>query len=257
MLTTITVLTCLIFSALYPLCFWLVKGHPIDASFRRFNLGMANFAGGLSLGILLSMNVPENLKILACLWQGLTFLTSFLLWNKTDVNRWLLTLSSLFGVAAYAQFQNALLPSQPASIAVTTLGGLVLCISLFAMILGHWYLNVHGLPIEYFLKTTYAFWVIVSLRGIWDVCALFTQKIVHGGDSIFLYQFLRRIDGILLFVPIFFGTLLPIILLYFVKETLKVKSTQSATGLLYCIVIAVLMGDLGYKYFLFKFGLVL
>ena len=72
-----------------------------------------------------------------------------------------------------------------------------------------------------------------------------------------LYVFMNRMDGFFLWVAIFFGTLLPLICNYFVIGTLKVKSTQSATGILYAILVAVFMGDLTYKYYLFKYGIAL
>ena len=54
-----------------------------------------------------------------------------------------------------------------------------------------------------------------------------------------------------------FGTIFPLVALYFVDGTLKVKSTQSATGILYVILIAILIGDLTYKYYLIQYGIVL
>ena len=58
-------------------------------------------------------------------------------------------------------------------------------------------------------------------------------------------------------VGLFFGVVFPLILTYMVYETVKVKSTQSATGILYVVVTSVLMGELAYKYYLLEYGLVL
>ena len=98
-------------------------------------------------------------------------------------------------------------------------------------------------------------WAFLAVRVLWDVWGLWFQKIIHRGDVISYFEFLMRPDGYLLVIPLFFGTLLPAVLMYFVKETLKVKSTQSATGILYCVVTAVLMGDLTYRYFQLKFAI--
>ena len=257
MLTIITVFTCLVFSSLYLLCFWLVREHPIDTSFRKFNIMMANLIGGVGLVILLLMHIPLSVKIMALLWKGTLLSVSSFLWKKEKINAPLMTLPSILGIATLVQFQAQFTPVSWDAVFVLLLGGAVFCLSLFSMILGHWYLNVHGLPISYLMRSTYVFWSFLVVRFVWDLYALMTQKIIHSGDTIYLYEFIGRSDGFLLSIALFFGTLLPVILIYFVKETLRVKSTQSATGLLYVIVIAVLMGDLAYKYYLFRFGLAL
>lgn len=257
MLTTIFVFTCLSFSAVYPLAFWLVRGHPINEGFRKFNLGLTNLIGGFGLVLLIFMNVPLSVKALALLWKASLISVSAYSWKKEEINTWLMSFPSVLGIMACAAFQKEFISVNLESLAVVVLGGIILCVSLFAMILGHWYLNVAGLPIAHLRKTTQAFLFFLIIRGLWDAVSLVTKKIIHGGDSILIYQFLARVDGFLLSIALFFGTLLPIILMYFVLETLKVKSTQSATGLLYIAVIAVLMGDLTYKYYLFHFSLFL
>jgi hypothetical protein len=98
---------------------------------------------------------------------------------------------------------------------------------------------------------------LVGLRFLWDAVQLATAKVMRDGDWIPLWQFLFQLDGFFLLIALFFGTLFPLITLYFVKGTLEVKSTQSATGILYVILSAVLIGDITYKYYLIKFGLIL
>ena len=72
-----------------------------------------------------------------------------------------------------------------------------------------------------------------------------------------IVQFMTRMDGFLLIIALFFGVILPIITLHFVKEVLKLKNTQSATGILYVILCSILFGDITYKYYLIKFGITL
>jgi len=43
----------------------------------------------------------------------------------------------------------------------------------------------------------------------------------------------------------------------FIWRTIIIQSTQSATGLLYVSVVAVIFGDLFYKNYIFQFGLIL
>jgi hypothetical protein len=62
-------------------------------------------------------------------------------------------------------------------------------------------------------------------------------------------------EGIFLLVAFFFGTLFPLVSIYFVWGTLKAKSTQSATGILYVLLSAILIGDIAYKYYLLNYHL--
>ena len=125
------------------------------------------------------------------------------------------------------------------------------------MTLGHHYLNVRGLPIKYLSRANSVFWVLLGLRLLWDFYNLIFGKTVYRGDVMPLIQFSMKLDGFLLWIGIFFGSLLPFVALFFVREILKFKNTQSATGLLYVVLCSVLMGDLAYRYYLVKFGVAL
>lgn len=256
MLTTIPVLSFLLFGALYPLCFWFIGGNSIVTDFRKFNLGLANFVAGAGIVILLFMPVPWPLKAGVLAWKAVLLSVSSYSWKKEKINLWLILLPVVCGILAVGGLQGYFVNGTNALVPVTMLGGLILCLSFFAMILGHWYLNVPGLPIHYLTGVTRIFVAMLMVRLIWDAGMIATSKILYFGDWMPLYNFMFHIEGFLLLVAVFFGTILPVFLVYLTLETLKVKSTQSATGLLYIVVIAVLMGDLSYKYYLFKYGLV-
>ena len=95
---------------------------------------------------------------------------------------------------------------------------------------------------------------MTALRLLWNIFQLAVGKIFYDYTMIPVHQFLFTIDGFLLSLGILFGTMFPLVTLYFVKGTLDAKSTQSATGILYVIVSAVLLGEIVYKYYLLKFG---
>ena len=258
MLTKIPILTCLIFAVIYPLCFWISFKDPLKNKFHKFHIGLADFLGAIAVLSLLPMDLSNSSKHLLLTWIIILFIVSAYSWNKEYPSSILLTIPSLIGLAAFAQVQNQLIgpPSLPL-IFIGILSGCILCSSAFTMNLGHWYLNVHGLDINHLLRATYVFWGFVVLRFLWDIWQIITAKILYQGDWITLPQFMSHMDGFFLFIAFFFGTLFPLITIYFVKETLQVKSTQSATGILYVILSAVLIGDITYKYYLIKFGLIL
>jgi hypothetical protein len=258
MLTKIPILTCLAFAVIYPLCFWISCQDPLKNKFHRFHVGVANVIGGVALVALLPLPFDTLSKTSLLLWFALLFIISAYVWNKDYPPAALITIPCLIGLAAFIQVQNQMIGPPSLQLAVVgILSGLVLCSSLFAMNLGHWYLNVHGLPIGHLLRATYVFWGLVAIRLLWDIKEFLTAKILYQGDWLPLYQFLFHLDGFLLLIALFFGTLFPLIALYFVKGTLEVKSTQSATGILYVILSAVLIGDITYKYYLIKYGVYL
>ena len=59
------------------------------------------------------------------------------------------------------------------------LGGFILCSALFAMNLGHWYLNVHGLPIAHLKRAVKCVWrgfgaaAFVGCFGFWSTGKFF------------------------------------------------------------------------------------
>ena len=125
------------------------------------------------------------------------------------------------------------------------------------MNLGHWYLNVHGLPIAHLNRAVSVLGGCLFIRALADVYFIFAQKLLYDGELISIFQFMLQFDGFFLWIALFFGTLFPLISLYFAKGALDVKNTQATTGILYAILCSVLIGDLTYKYYLIKFGVAL
>ncbi len=257
MISTISLLTAFIFASFYPLCFLMISDKQIDKGFERFNFGLTFFVAGTVAIILQVFPVAPSLKMMALLWAFVVSVSCAIVWKQSNVHSLWIIGPSLIGILTSYQIQSLYVDKSFSALMALILGGLTLCSAIYAMNLGHTYLNVPGLSIRYLMRTVNVAWGYFMLRLIWDVLGLLTQKLTHTGDVITAAQFSMRVDGFLLWVPIFFGTILPCVLMYFVRGTLKVKSTQSATGILYCVVIAVLMGDLAYKYYLLKFGIML
>ena len=255
--TTIPLLTCLIFAMIYPLCFWISFQDPLKNKFHKFHVGIANFVGGVAVVWALLIDISFQSKCLILIWKAVLLSTSRYVWKKEYPNPLLMTVPCVIGLGVFSIVQKELVaPGWPITF-IGILAGVILCSSIFAMNLGHWYLNVHGLPIHHLLRAVYVFWFFLIIRAIWDIKFLFLNSINFHGEFIPVTSFLFKMDGILLTMALLFGTFFPMISLYFVKETLKVKSTQSATGILYVILIAVLIGDLTYKFYLIKYGIVL
>jgi len=259
MLAKIPLLTALLFANLYPLCFWVNVREPVGYGFHRFHLGLAGVTGGVAVTLLTFMELSTSLKIMLGVWLVMLLLVSALLWSKDVPKLSWISPVSLFGLFLYARAQGELLgPRADADLLFfSILGGAILCLSIFAMNLGHWYLNVRGLSVVHLQRVVKVFGILLTARILLDGWLLFTDQIPYAGIEIPLYSFVMTIDGFLLIVAFLFGSIFPLATLFFVRGTLLLKATQSATGILYATLCSVLIGDLSYQYYALTYNCVL
>jgi hypothetical protein len=126
-----------------------------------------------------------------------------------------------------------------------------------AMILGHWYLVVLDLPISALRRLTLLLVAGLVLRTL--VVALALAGPVHAG-----YEGARMVaaglwsaDGVFVWMRLLFGIVGPFSLIWFIWKTVEIRSTQSATGILYVQLFLVLSGELLAKYLRVAAGLAL
>lgn len=256
MLTTIPLLSFILFAVTYPMCFWLSPRDPLKGNFHHFHIGLPAVVAGLSLAGMKLMVFPGEIITAAVVWVVLFLLITFIYWHKETVHLYAVAMVVLAGAYVYAQSYVYLLGgTTPVGIVINFLGGLILAVSFYAMNLGHWYLNVHGLSLDHLKRACLALTSLLGIRLAFDVIMVFASKVLWHGESVAVLYFLGRMDGFFLWIAFFFGTLFPFIAMYFVWGTLKVKSTQSATGILYVLLSAILIGDITYKYYLLQYGL--
>jgi len=257
MLANIVTITALLFGICYPVFLLGNYAETAKSGFYRFNLGLASVIAGLVVVSLVLTEIELSMKVVAMAWLFSLLVVTAYLWRRDVRQRWFLIVPTLLGAAVLFHYHKFHLSGDLSVYLMSALGGFILCASIFAMNLGHWYLNVKNLPIGHLKRATYVFAALLALRLLLDGYFLATQSVEHSGNMVVLSVFMQGIDGFLLSIALLFGTILPIILIFLVIETLKLKSTQSATGLLYVIVISVLIGDLTYRYYLIRYGIVL
>ena len=282
MLTELSLSGFLAFAAAYPLCFWSNAGATIDRGFYRFNLGVSCFILSLGLFALLfaapaaggaaprlvasraagaGMALPgAALAVGAVVWLAGLLAVTWSQWERPRPSLPLVTLPSLVGCAVTAAATVARTPAAAApawAAALTLLGGLTLGMALYTMVLGHWYLNVARLPIAILARAVAVYSVLLALRLLWDAVAFATHSLPYQGLPLPLYAFVGTLDGFLVAVAVFFGTLFPLAATWLVQRTLAAKSTQAATGILYVVVVAAIIGDFSYRFFLLRYGVVL
>ncbi len=130
--------------------------------------------------------------------------------------------------------------------------GLVLGFVLAAMILGHWYLIDPRLSLGHLKKAVMLFGIALIIRA-----TLITATIVYFLHFVAVDRVERRSlndlldimgNGIFFWIRLLTGLLGPILLSLLTWKTVNMRSTQSATGLLYVTVILVLFGELISKF---------
>jgi hypothetical protein len=133
---------------------------------------------------------------------------------------------------------------------------LLLGISNFAMILGHYYLVVPKLSEEPLIYCLYIFWAVLFLRIILSLSLLLTAAtpyLTEGsiqGDG-YMYNWL------FISMRYLWGYGAPLVLSFFTFRLCRLRSIQSATGVLYIIEFFVIVGELIGIYLMAKHGLAL
>ncbi len=120
-----------------------------------------------------------------------------------------------------------------------------------AMLLGHWYLVLPSMDVSllqkvvrFHLGSTLARGVAVG--AVATVAAFTWDSLVAPSFRAYVFS----IDGIFFWQRSLFGLIGPVVLAYMTWETAKLRSTQSATGILYVNLFMVIVGELVAKYLL-------
>jgi hypothetical protein len=141
-------------------------------------------------------------------------------------------LGAAFLVAAIAAYDAAVRPSHLAWSIAGALASMALLGSVnLAMLLGHWYLVVRGMPIDPLKRLTIATLIaaIAKIALVAIVIAASWQPPV--------------VKDIFFWMRALWGFLGPLALFPLVWSTVKLRSTMAATGILYVDVVAVVIGE--------------
>jgi len=124
-----------------------------------------------------------------------------------------------------------------------------------AMILGHWYLVIPSMDVSHLQSIVKVHMASLMIRIVVVGAAVFVAIASWEpglGPSFSRYIF--SINGIFFWQRILFGLLGPAVLSYLTWETAKIRSTQSATGILYVDFFTVVVGEVLAKYLLLATG---
>ena len=120
-----------------------------------------------------------------------------------------------------------------------------------AMILGHWYLVIPSLQVKHLQSIVKVHIASMVVRVVVVAAAVFMAIVTWQpglGPSFRGYIF--SVAGIFFWQRVLFGLVGPALLSYLTWETAKIRSTQSATGILYVDFFTVVVGEVLAKYLL-------
>ena len=126
---------------------------------------------------------------------------------------------------------------------------MILGLITFSMTLGHWYLVNPKLSEKPLKITIYILWSLLLFKIIFSAISFVGNKeqLELSNSFVFIIFSMRMLWGYLIIA----------LLSYFTYRLIKMRSIQSATGILYVMTFFVLMGELISNYFYFKYGIYL
>jgi hypothetical protein len=227
---------------------------PDRAGVRFFKLcsAISVFLTSTGLGLLYrrygirgGVNAPAQAAYAPMLAATLAFAVLTVVYNRAWHFDWARARRGVLGAAIAAGLVAAVVGSPgPLFTAADLTSALLLGAATGAMILGHYYLVVLDLPISALRRLTVLLIVALVLRSATVGLALVGP--VHAG-----YEEARQIasglwspDGIFVWMRLLFGIAGPLSLVWFIWKTVEIRSTQSATGILYVQLFLVLAGEL-------------
>lgn len=229
--------------------------------FFRFNAGLAAaiLVAGLAFqpawpavpdGSLVPVRVAANALIWICLAAlGLYWLIIGRVWPR--LRPILLYTAIVCGVGAMLA-QSWLVAGDATAARRALIAASFLTSSLFlggastAMILGHWYLVIPSLDVSHLQSIVKVHIVSIVLRA-----AVVMAVVVVAFEPAFR-RYILSVAGVFFWQRVLFGLLGPAVLAVLTWETAKIRSTQSATGILYVDFFAVIVGEVLAKYLLLE-----
>jgi hypothetical protein len=173
-----------------------------------------------------------------------------------DQKSWVMWALYLIQIISFIYLIFQLYLPAPAWIMFFMFSMALLGISNFSMLLGHYYLVVPKLTEEPLIYCLFIFWIVLFLKLMWSLSVILSTGLP------FLAEGTQLGDGYMynwLFISMryLWGYAAPLILSFFTFRLCKIRSIQSATGVLYIIEFFVIVGELISIYLMSKHGLAL
>lgn len=238
----------------------LLVSREAGVKFFRFNAGMAAIliavgfafrpedAGGEMARVALwALIVAEAATVLYWATVGRVFasIRPAILWSASLAGAVAVVAQAVDVSAAWGPVTQALSVASFLSSAAF-LGG-----ACTAMVLGHWYLVIPSMQVSH-LQSMVGYHIASMVVRIAVVVAAIVVAIAtwEPGLGPSFRHYIFSVSGVFFWQRVAFGLVGPLILSYLTWETAKIRSTQSATGILYVDFFTVVVGEVLAKYLL-------
>jgi hypothetical protein len=223
---------------------------PDRAGVKFFKLCAASAAFMTTAGLWLVVRVDGAWSWLV--WTSAAFLLLVMLYNRSRHFGWKRAHAPLLYAALACGIAAVVISDGHARrwllVSTDLTSALLMGAAAGAMILGHYYLVVLDLPIQALRRLTVLLIVAIALRTV--VVAIVLAGPTHPGlsEARTVAAGLLSIDGVFVWMRLLFGIAGPLSLVWFIWKTVEIRSTQSATGILYVQLFLVMAGELLAKY---------
>lgn len=220
--------------------------------------GLLGLALSLCGAPLFDQGAPDGERLLAAAVAlgalGVVAYASLAGWDRPR-SETLALLLGLLGCGAAVGLSVTALPviegASPAWLELASAYGsaLVLGFVTWGMVLGHWYLVAPGLPIAHLARLVRPLpWILLAKTLVSIVALVLGWEAMLGGEGSFSDLLARHpervIDVVNVAARIPVGLLVPVVLAFMTRVTVRMEKTQPATGILYAMCALVYLGDL-------------
>ncbi len=230
-------------------CTLLFVGRDAGVKFFRFNAGLAAILIAVALAFQFDAALAVSEAALLVYWATV----GRMLARPRPVIVAIAIGAGLAAIVLQALDVSAgwTLPARALTVASFLSSAALLGGACTAMILGHWYLVIPSMQVD-LLQSIVKFHIASLVVRIAVVAAAVFVAIATwepGTGPSFRY-YVTSVSGIFFWQRVLFGLFGPALLSYMTWETAKIRSTQSATGILYVDFFTVVVGEVLAKYIL-------
>jgi len=237
--------------------FWVHLRGEVPLGFTRFTGVCLLVCGALAIWLRASF-APTDLSPAAAVWLQVerilttAFVVVFAVYLILPPARIIGPLVPLVGLASLWAAALVVSSSQLGGLGVplaVLAGGVALGSAVTGLSLGHWYLVSPTLSVQPLIRLTFVCLGAVIAQLVLLPLLLFGP----GADSGGVEQLLGD-DGLFLGVRIIFGLLVPLVAVLMTWRTARIRSLDSATGLLYIVAALILSGEIAARTLFFLTG---
>jgi hypothetical protein len=237
--------------------FWAHLRDEVPRGFMRFT-GVCLLACGVLAIWLRSSFPPSDMVLPATLWfqaeriLSFAFVLLFAVFLVVPAARFLGPLVPLLALASLWAASLVVTSAQLGGVGVplaVLAGGMALGAAVAGLSLGHWYLVSPTMAVQPLIRLTF-----LCLGAVIVQLVLLPVLLFGPGASSAAVERLFGDDRLFLGVRIIFGLLVPAAALLMTWRTARIRSLDSATGLLYIVVALILAGEIAARTLFFLTG---